>query len=126
MKFLFDECFVGFASGLKAAGEPVETVLDHFEPPTDDSILFEYAGSTGKVIVSQDRFRKKHERAVIVEHSVGVIILRSHSMTRHERQEQLAAAWPRMKRACASTEPPFLFSVHKDGRLHKLPLPPKQ
>ena len=123
MIFLFDECLVGFATGLIAAGEPVETVLDHFEPSTDDSIIFEHAGATGKVIVSQDRFLKSHERAMIVEHSVGVIVVRSHGMTRHERQEQLSAAWPRMKTTCAKTEPPFLFSVHRDGRLHRLPLP---
>jgi hypothetical protein len=110
---------------LAADGWPVEKHDDHFGPQTSDVDLFQEVSQRDWVFVTQDKKIRSRaaERRALVAHGLRTFSLASTAnLSAEDTIEALRKAKPKIDEALASDLGPFVYSVRKDGSIHRLPV----
>jgi hypothetical protein len=103
--------------------DTIEAHHEHFPHDVQDDVWLAEVGARGWIVVTQDyKFhRRPHELAAIKQHGVGVFYVWGAGATMWEVARVFVAAYDRICEA-ASTPRPFVYRVHKDGRLTRIDL----
>ena len=105
------------ADGMRAFGESVTHLQDHFPEDTIDEVWLQFVGRNGHVLVSRDyhiRIRPAELKA-FRSYKVGAFFLGGKNRTRCELIQQLVRNWPRIKEFAQKTKPPYAFRVPPSG-----------
>jgi hypothetical protein len=117
--FFIDKC-LGLhvvPDALRARGERVELLTDHFAQDAPDQDWLSEVGRRGWIILSKDKILR-HNNLEIVEllrSGTHSFILTSGNSTAQENAAALVAALPTMKRMVGKFTPPFVGTVSKLG-----------
>ena len=105
------------AQGMKAFGENVDHLQDHFPNDAPDTEWLEYIGSNEFFLITRDdRIRKNPaEIAAFKNHGVGAFFLGGKSRNRCQLIQQLVRNWPRIKETASKTKKPFAFRIPPTG-----------
>jgi hypothetical protein len=116
--FLIDENLgEPLARGMKAFGEDVVHLRDHFPKGTSDEVVLERLGKDGWFLITRDeRIRRRPgELAALKEHSVGAFFLAGKGLGRCALIRQLVRNWHRIKEHAHKRRPPFALRVPPRG-----------
>ena len=126
MTFLIDENLgQPLAHGMKAFGEDVVHLRDHFPPGTSDEVVLAKLGEDGWFLITRDdRIRRRPgELAALKEHGVGAFFLGGKGLGRCDLIRQLVRNWHRIKDHAERRSPPFAFRIPPRGsKITSLPL----
>lgn len=105
------------AAGMKAFGEDVTHLTDHFDQDADDTEWLKYVGDNKLLLVTRDERIRWHpaELSALKSHKVGAFFLGGKSRNRCQLVRQLVRNWPRMKELGGKTRRPFAFRVPPSG-----------
>ena len=118
MRFFIDNNLsVSLAEGMKAFGENVEHLQDHFRPDTPDTEWLEYIGKEGIFLITRDdRIRwNPAERRALLKFRVGAFFLGGKNLDRWSLVQQLVRNWPRIKELAENKNRPFAYRVPPSG-----------
>ena len=126
MTFLIDENLgQPLARGMKAFGEDVVHLRDHFPEGTSDEVVLARLGADGWFLITRDdRIRRRPgELAALKQHGVGAFFLGGKRLGRCALIRQLVRNWHRIKEHAASQRTPFAFRIPAKGtKITLLPL----
>ncbi|MDF1554429.1 MAG: DUF5615 family PIN-like protein [Deferrisomatales bacterium] len=126
MRFFFDNNLsVDLVRGMRAFGEKVDHLQDHFPEDAPDVEWLEYIGTNEFFLVTRDHNIRKNpaEKAALREFGVGVFFLGGKSRNRCELIQQLVRNWPRIKEHSSKTRKPFAFRIPPTGtKFEPIPL----
>lgn len=107
---------------LRAAGAEVVVHDEVFRQDTPDTKWLAEAGRRGWVVLTKDSAirRNPHERAMFHEASVRVFALTRKDLSGAEMAELFVRALPGMLRRARKVEPPFTFSIARNGEFTRL------
>ncbi len=118
VEFFIDSCFGHqLDDGLKAFGEKVTHLTEHFAEGEGDPEWLRVIGDKGLVLVTRDlkiRWRPLEIKA-LREHRVGAFFLGGKNMAICQTIQQVVRNWPRMKDLAAKTKRPFMYRVPPKG-----------
>jgi predicted nuclease of predicted toxin-antitoxin system len=118
MTFFFDNNLSeGLCAGLKAFGEDVTHLREHFADDAPDHEWLPFVGQNAMVLVTRDeriRYRPVELHA-LRQHRVRAFFLGGKNRTRWQIIEQVVRNWVRMKDIAEKTNPPFAFLVPAKG-----------
>lgn len=122
MKLAFDENLpASVAQALALVGHPVTHVLlEGLEPGTEDEHLFAVAAERDWVLVTRDAkmWRKKGQRAALLQAGVGVFVLvSSAAQTPAELLSLLSRRTVELVELADRTKRPFVLRVPDRGRI---------
>lgn len=115
--FVDNNLSTALAAGMKAFGEDVVHLQDHFGENSADSEWLAHIGSEGWILITRDeriRYRPS-EWGALKEHRVGAFFLGGKNRSRCDLIQQLVRNWPRIKELTAKTRPPFAFRIPPSG-----------
>ena len=118
MKFFFDNNLSkNLVKGLRAFGEDVVHLTEHFAEDTADVVWLEHIGSMRWVLITRDeRIRKNPaELTAIREHAVGAFFLGGKNLDRCRLIQQTVRNWPRIKQYAERLKPPYAFRIPPRG-----------
>lgn len=118
MRFFIDNNLSpSLARGMKAFGEAVDHLQEHFPKDTADTEWLEYIGNNDFFLVTRDNAIRKNpaELQSLKRHGVGAFFLGGKSRTRCELIQQLVRNWPRIKEYATRQKKPFAFRVPPSG-----------
>lgn len=113
---------VHVVEALRAAGADVRAHDDCFPQNATDVEWLETAGRRGWVVLTKDDAirRHPHEREMIEAANVRAFVLTRQNLSGPEMAEIFVAALPQIRRRCASTTPPFICALARNGTLTRL------
>lgn len=105
------------AAALRAAGERVEIMEDHFDSDAEDAVWVPAVGARGWVILSKDKALRHNslEQIALLKSNTHSFILTSADQTGQQMAAAFVAALPDMKRLIAKFPPPFVGTVSPKG-----------
>ena len=105
------------ANGMKAFGEEVEHLQDHFPQDAPDTEWLEYIGDNEFFLVTRDDAIRKNpaEIEAFKKYKVGAFFLGGKNRSRCELIQQLVRNWQRIKYLASSTKKPFALRVPPAG-----------
>ena len=110
---------------MRAFGEPVDHLQDHFPQDAPDTEWLEYIGQEGFFLITRDdRIRRNPlEMNALKNHSVGAFFLGGKNRGRWDLVQQLIRNWEQMVEVAKKTPKPFAFRVPPSGaKFDRLPL----
>jgi PIN like domain len=113
------------AQGMRAFGEDVDHLQDHFPDDIADTSWLEYIGNSGFFLITRDnRIRRNPaELAALKRFGVGAFFLGGKHRNRCELIQQLVRNWPLIKDYAAKKAVPFAVRVRPTGsKLDEIPL----
>lgn len=126
MRFFVDNNLsVNLARGMRAFGEPVDHLQDHFREDAPDTEWLEYIGTEDFFLITRDdRIRRNPaELRALREFRVGAFFLGGKQRSRCELIQQLVNNWPRIKEFARTSKRPFVFRVRPTGtKFDEIPL----
>lgn len=118
MRFFIDNNLsVGLAHGMRAFGENVDHLKDHFPPDTPDVEWLEFIGENQYFLITRDDMIRRNpaEIRALRNFKVGAFFLGGKNRTRWELVQQLVRNWARIKELAEKTKRPFAFRVPPTG-----------
>ena len=118
MRFFIDNNLsINLARGMRAFGEDVDHLQDHFQPDAPDTEWLEYIGSQDFFLITRDdRIRRNPaELNALRSHRIGAFFLGGKNLARWSLVQQLVRNWPRIKDLASSTNRPFVYRVPPSG-----------
>jgi predicted nuclease of predicted toxin-antitoxin system len=117
--FFIDKCLGRYdvANALRAEGERVEILTDHFPQDAEDSLWLPAVGQNGWIVLSKDK-RLRHnyiELTKLLESGTHSFLLTSGNFTGAEMAQAFVEALPAMKALVAKFQPPCVSTVAKSG-----------
>lgn len=105
------------AYGMKAFGESVDHLQDHFSEDVPDTEWLEYIGNEGLFLITRDIAirRKPAELKALRDYSVGAFFLGGKNRGRCQLIMQLVRNWPRIKEYASSKRKPFAYTIPPKG-----------
>ena len=105
------------AQGMKAFGESVEHLQEHFPPDAPDTQWLEYIGKNDFFLITRDDAIRKNPEEIraFKEEKVGAFFLGGKNQGRCELIQQLVRNWPRIKSIAAKEKRPFAYRVPPSG-----------
>lgn len=110
---------------MRAFGESVDHLQDHFSPDTPDTEWLEYIGQGGFFLITRDdRIRRNPlEIRALRDYGVGAFFLGGKNQARWDLVQQLVRNWTQIKEVASRTRPPFAFRIPPKGtKFDRLPL----
>ena len=110
---------------MKAFGENVDHLQDHFPSDASDTQWLEFIGDNHLFLITRDdRIRKNPaELRALKSHGVGAFFLGGKNRDRWELVQQLVRNWPRIKDLAKATKRPFAFRIPPTGtKFVRIPL----
>jgi hypothetical protein len=116
------------AKVLKANGQQVEVLADHFRLDCDDTVWLAEVGRRGWVVLSKDKAirRRSVERNAVVAAGVYMFVLTSGEMSAAQMAAAFASAVKRIRKVVRDYEPPVLASVSSSGAVQLLTTPTRR
>lgn len=118
MRFFIDNNLSSrLANGMKAFGENVDHLTDHFPDDTPDTEWLKYIGDNGYILITRDdRIRRKPaELDALRTFGVGSFFMGGKNRTRCQLIQQLVRNWPRIKEYARKTHIPFAYRIPPTG-----------
>lgn len=118
MKFFIDNNLgQNLANGMKAFGENVVHLLDHFPEDVKDSEWLEYIGNNGYFLITRDDSIRHNplEIGAFRKYKVGAFFLGGKNKSRCDIIQQLVRNWPRIKKYAKTEREPFAYRVPPTG-----------
>jgi predicted nuclease of predicted toxin-antitoxin system len=103
---------------LRAAGEEVRVHDEHFPQDAKDEVWLAEAGRQGWVVLTKDkniRYRAIELQALLAAKVRAFVLTARGDLSGVEVGQIFVKALPAMKKLCASTKPPFIARVSRDG-----------
>lgn len=110
---------------MKAFGENVEHLQEHFPQDAPDTQWLEYIGNEDFFLITRDdRIRRNPaELKAFRDNNVGAFFLGGKQLSRWELVQQLVRNWPRILELAQDTRKPFAFRIPPKGtKIDKLNL----
>lgn len=123
MTFFFDRCIGVFVPRrLQELGLPVEVHQDHFPEDCRDDEWLAAVGSRGWLAISKDgKFHyRKSELAALQQYQMGCFYMWKAHMMPLEKIGFFLEHHQKLVQKATSTDRPFIYRVHPDGKLQKL------
>lgn len=118
MKFFIDNNLSHkLALGMKAFGENVDHLQDHFPSDAPDTEWLEYIGKNSFFLITRDDMIRRNpaEIQALKMHGVGAFFLGGKNRSRCELIQQLVRNWPRIKETASKNTKPFAYRVPPSG-----------
>jgi predicted nuclease of predicted toxin-antitoxin system len=135
MHFLFDENMpIQLARGVQLLdkenelGKPpvtiVDHICDHIKKGSPDTDVVRLAKKLGAVVVSQDDDYKTIQAThqLVKKLKIGYVLFKSPKKlgsTYDEIVQAFIGAWPALKEKLRDEKPPFMFTIHPNGKVSK-------
>lgn len=105
------------ARGMRAFGEDVDHLTDHFEEDAPDTEWLRYIGDNDFFLITRDERVRKNpaELKALLDHGVGAFFLGGKNRNRCELIQQLVRNWPRIKQYSQTRSRPFAFRIAPKG-----------
>jgi len=102
---------------MKAFGESVDHLQDHFPADAPDTEWLEYIGANEFFLITRDDAIRKNpaELQAFKKNKVGAFFLGGKNQNRCALIRQLVRNWPRIKGFAAKERKPFAFRVPPSG-----------
>jgi hypothetical protein len=117
--FFIDKCLGRkvVAEALRAQGERVEIMEDHFDKDADDTIWVPEVGRRGWVILTKDRALRHNslEQIALLKSNTHSFILTSADQTAAQMANAFVTALNDMKKMIGKFPPPFVATVTPSG-----------
>jgi hypothetical protein len=124
--FIDNNLSVNLARGLRAFGENVDHLQDHFPEDSPDTEWLKHIGENGYFLVTRDDAirRRPAELKALKDFGVGAFFLGGKNRGRWELVQQLVRNWDRIKEVAGKERVPFAYRVPPNGtKFVKIPLP---
>jgi hypothetical protein len=107
---------------LRNAGAEVDVHDDVFPQSTTDVEWLGEAGQRGWVVLTKDATIRRNppERRAVEAANVRMFVLTQQSLSGPEMATLFASALAGMRKRCAGTPPPFIFSIARNGSFSRL------
>lgn len=107
---------------LRACGERVESMTDHFADDTPDNVWLAEVGKRGWIILTKDRAigRNIVEIVQLLRSGTHAFILTSGNQTGAEMVRAFTTALPTIKKIAAKFQPPFVGTITASGHVRVL------
>lgn len=118
MKFFIDNNLsLQLAQGMKAFGENVDHLQNHFPNDAPDTEWLKYIGTNDFFLITRDDMIRRNpaEIAAFRSHYVGAFFLGGKNRSRCEIIQQLVRNWPRIKETASKTAKPFAYRIPPRG-----------
>ena len=105
------------ANGMKAFGEEVEHLQDHFPEDAPDTDWLKYIGQESFFLITRDDAIRKNpaELKALKDYSVGAFFLGGKQRNRCQLIMQLVRNWPQIKDHAMKKSKPFAIRVPPSG-----------
>jgi hypothetical protein len=105
------------AEALRAAGENVELLEDHFDKKTDDTVWVPEIGKRGWIILTKDRAIRNNslELVALLKSNTHSFILTSADQSGPQMASAFVAALPHIKKMVAKFPAPFVATITPAG-----------
>lgn len=127
MRFFIDNNLsVNLARGMRAFGEDVDHLQDHFPDDCPDTEWLKYIGDNDYFLITRDDAirRKPAELSAFKRYGVGAFFLGGKNRTVWQLVQQIVRNWPRIHEYAGRTRRPFAFRVPPSGaKFIRIPLP---
>ena len=127
MRFFVDNNLsVNLARGMRAFGEDVDHLQDHFPDDCPDAEWLKYIGDNDYFLITRDDAIRRNpaELSAFKSYGVGAFFLGGKNRTRWELVQQIVRNWPRIQEHAGRTRRPFAFRVPPSGtKFSQIPLP---
>ena len=127
MRFFVDNNLsLHLARGMRAFGENVDHLQDHFPEDCPDTEWLKYIGENEYFLVTRDDaiHRNPAELSAFKEYGVGAFFMGGKNRTRWELVQQLVRNWLRIKECAAAEKRPFVWRIPPSGtKFVRIPLP---
>ena len=113
------------ARGMRAFGEPVEHLTEHFPEDAPDTEWLKYIGAGGFFLITRDDNIRRNpaELKAFKDNGVGAFFLGGKHQSRCELIQQVVRNWPRIKQFAREQRLPFAVRVRPRGsKLDLIPL----
>lgn len=114
------------ARGMRAFGENVDHLQDHFPEDCPDTEWLKYIGANDYFLLTRDNAIRHNpaELRALKEYGVGAFFLAGKNRTRWELIQQLVRNWLRIKEYADKERRPFAFRIPPSGtKFVRIPLP---
>ncbi len=117
--FVDENISPALSSALRNAGANSENFFDHFERGTPDQVWLLEVGEREWFVLTRDARQRSREAELdaIKRARVGQFVLRGESIAGETIIRLYVDALPRMLKRVASTRPPFIYHLNKQGAL---------
>lgn len=107
---------------LTAAGIRFVAHHDRFGPSTPDTEWLETAGRENWVVLTRDQNirRRPNELAAVKAAGIVMFVLSQGNLSAAETARIVVGAYTRMMRAAQGTRRPAIFTLTREGRIHRL------
>lgn len=127
MRFFVDNNLsVNLARGMRAFGEDVDHLQDHFPDDCPDAEWLKYIGDNDYFLITRDDAIRRNpaELSAFKSYGVGAFFLGGKNRTRWELVQQIVRNWPRIQEYAGRTRRPFAFRVPPSGtKFSQIPMP---
>ena len=127
MRFFIDNNLsVHLARGMRAFGEEVDHLQDHFPPNCPGTEWLQYIGEKDYFLITRDNAIRRNpaELSALKTYGVGAFFLGGKSRTRWELVQQLVRNWPKIQELAGRKRRPFAIRVPPSGtKMVDIPLP---
>ena len=110
---------------MRAFGEDVDHLQDHFPPDSPDTEWLKYIGENDYFLITRDNAIRRHpaELNALKNYGVGAFFLGGKQRTRWKLVQQVVRNWPQIVAYASSTARPFAVRVRPTGsKFDKIPL----
>jgi hypothetical protein len=124
--FVDNNLSVHLARGMRAFGEDVDHLQDHFRDDCPDIEWLKHIGENRYFLITRDDAvrRKPAELLALKQFGVGAFFLGGKNRTRWELIQQLIRNWLRIKDYAATERRPFACRIPPSGtKFVRIPLP---
>jgi len=114
------------AHGMRAFGEDVDHLQDHFPQDCPDTEWLKYIGENDYFLITRDDAIRHNpaELLALKEFRVGAFFLGGKNRSRWELVQQLVRNWTRIKQYAVTEKRPFAWRVPPSGtKFVRIPLP---
>jgi len=118
MRFFFDNNLSqNLTKGVRAFGEEVVHLTEHFLEDTEDAVWLKYIGEKQLILITRDEKIRWNpaEIQAFRKHRVGAFFLGGKNRSRCQLIQQIVRHWPRIKEYSEKEKLPFAFRVPPTG-----------
>jgi len=113
------------AHGMRAFGESVDHLTDHFPEDAQDTEWLEYIGQNEMFLITRDDAIRRNpaEIQALRHYRVGAFFIAGKNRTRCDIILQVVRNWPRIKEFSTRLNRPFAFRVPPSGtKFDRIPI----
>ena len=127
MRFFVDNNLsINLARGMRAFGEDVDHLQDHFSPDSPDTEWLQFIGENDYFLITRDNAIRRNpaELSALKSYGVGAFFLGGKNRNKWELIQQLVRNWIRIKEYAGKKRRPSAIRIPPTGTMFDdIPLP---